>query len=155
MSKKWVCTAKTFKEAIRNNHLKSQLEFSLVVDILHVKRKRFHGDKKAPAERSKARVKLRCDTTIKIGRKWHTKQLEKIVWREYYTCFACIAAVTNSLVWAQRRLAWRRETLIALPTDFILELLCWAKFNEDKSEDEQEENAVVQKKSHFTAFPEA
>ena len=110
MSKKWVCTGKSFKEAIRKNHLKSQLELSLADDTLHVERKRFHGDKKAPAESSKARVKLRSDKTVKIGSKRHTKRLEKIDWREYYTCFACIAAVTNSLVWAQRRLAWRRET---------------------------------------------
>ena len=82
-------------------------------------KKQIDCGEKAPAERSGAKVKLRFDTIIKTG-KCHTKRLEKIVWREHNICFACIAAVTYSLVWAQKRLAWRRETTsIALPTDGI------------------------------------
>ena len=81
-------------------------------------KKQIDGGEKAPVERSEAKVKLRFDTIIKIGSKCHTKPLENIVWREHNICFACITAVTYSLNWAQKRLAWRRETTsIALPTD--------------------------------------
>ena len=81
-------------------------------------KKQIDGGEKAPVQRSEAKVKLRFDTIIKIGSKCHSKPLEKVVWREHNIRFACIAAVTYSLVWAQKRLAWRRETTsIALPTD--------------------------------------
>ena len=81
-------------------------------------KKQIDGGEKAPVERSEAKVKLRFDTIIKIGRKCHTKRLEKIVWIEHNICFASITTITYSLLWAQKRLAWRRETTsIALPTD--------------------------------------
>ena len=81
-------------------------------------KKQIDGGEKAPAERSEAKVKLRFDTIIKISRKCHTKRLEKIVWIEHNVCFTSITTITYSLVWAQKRLAWRRETTsIALPTD--------------------------------------
>ena len=38
MLKKWVSTGKNFKQAIRKKHLKAQLEFSFVDDILRDKR---------------------------------------------------------------------------------------------------------------------
>ena len=76
-------------------------------------KKQIDCGEKAPVERSGAKVKLRFDTIIKI-RKSDWKRLSG----EHNICFACIAAVTYSLVWAQKRLAWRRETTsIALPTD--------------------------------------
>ena len=93
-----------FEEAIRKKHLKAQLEFSFADDILHDKRNKSTVAKKAPVERSEAKVKLRFDTIIKIGSKCPTKPLEKIVSREHNICFACIAAVEYSLVWAQKDL---------------------------------------------------
>ena len=67
-------------------------------------KKQIDGGEKAPVERSEAKVKLRFDTIIKIGSKCHNKRLEKIVSREHNICFACIAAVKYSLVWAQKDL---------------------------------------------------
>ena len=118
MFKKWVSTGKNFEEAIRKKTIERSIGIHFCWWYSPRQKKQIDGGEKAPVERSEAKVKLRFDTIIKIGSKCHTKRLEKIVWIEHNICFASITTVTYSLVWAQKRLAWRRETTSsALPTD--------------------------------------